>query len=481
MENVAKRRISIPATTVACVLALMAAGSVVQAFGQAWILTTDYSAFGRLRAVATSDPWTVSEDLATIPGDVAGRYNDGLLYVVGRGDANLIQIYDPGAGHALLREFGVGVGRNPQDIAFNSDGEAFVSCYDEATLLQVDTQSGVVIDSYDTSQFADADGLPETAWMQIRGDLLFITCQRLDRDNWYSPSGPGALLVFDTVAKQWVDCDSNAPGTQPLELQGANPYTRLLLTVGESGEPRIWVGCVGFYGMADGWVETVDPVGMISLGMVAAEEDLGGDLLAFVRTGQNSLHCLVADASFNTSVRHVDLNGGTVTILHQAAGYFHADLAWDGDFQLFVADRTTAASGIRVFDSQSGVQLTTGPLPTGLPPFQFVLPPEDEIAGAPGRALPLTRLQMSAPWPNPCNPGAELQITGTANTEVEVVVLDLRGRRVQRRTLLLSSSGQGIYRFDGRGDSGHALAAGVYRIVARRGDGFAARTISLIK
>ena len=66
---------------------------------------------------------------------------------------------------ALVREFSLGVGRNPQDIAFDTQGRAFVSCYDQAVLLRVDVNTGLVAQTDATAAFADADGLPEPAWM----------------------------------------------------------------------------------------------------------------------------------------------------------------------------------------------------------------------------------------------------------------------------------------------------------------------------
>ena len=188
-------------------LMLLALCPSVYAQESGWVLTTDYSTFGRVRSFLLDDPWTVSGDLATIPGDPTGRYHDGKLYIVGRGGASLIQIYDPETGFALVREFSIGAGRNPQDIAFDSAGEAYVSCYDEAVLLRVDVSNGTILDTFDTSMFADADGLPETAWMLARGDLLYIASQKLDRNNWYAPTENSALLVFGMSAEAWVAMD----------------------------------------------------------------------------------------------------------------------------------------------------------------------------------------------------------------------------------------------------------------------------------
>jgi len=387
--------------TLIFLLAILALCPAANAQGPGWLLTTDYSTFGRARSFSLDDPWTVSGDLAAIPGDPSGRFHDGLVYIVGRGGANLIQIYDPANGFSLVREFSIGAGRNPQDIAFDAVGEAYVSCYDQAVLLRVDVTTGTVLETYDTSGFADADGLPETAWMIAREGLLYIACQKLDRNNWYEPAGPGTLLVFDMGNKTWVDMDGVSPGVQPIVLIGADPYTRIEVVGDGSGGWNLRVGCVGLYGINDGGIEDVDPVSGVSLGYVVTEQDLGGDIAAFASTGDD-IHVLVSDASFITSLRKFDSSDNSVTILKTGNGYVYADISWDGKFQLYLADRTVGASGLRVFDTGSGAELTTGVLATGLPPFMFILPGMGDVS--PVNSPVVQSLQLSHAYPNPCNP-----------------------------------------------------------------------------
>jgi len=443
-----------------------------------WVLTTDYSTFGRVRSFALDAPWTVSGDLAVIPGDPVGRYHESKVYVVGRGGANLVQIYDPDAGFVLVREFSIGAGRNPQDIAFDAAGEAYVSCYDEAVLLRIDVDHGIVLDTIDTSPFADADGLPETGWMIALDDILYITCQKLDRNNWYAPTGPGALLVFDMAAETWVDMDAAAPGIQPIVLTGADPYTRIEAVDDGAGGWNLRMGCVGFFGLQDGGIEEVDPITGASLGYVVTEQKLGGDITAFTGTGDD-IHVLVSDASFITSLRRFDPATGSVTVLDTGNGYVHADLAWDGDFQLYLADRTVGAAGLRVFDTVSGTELTTGVLATGLPPFMFIPSATGGASVVP--AADADGLRLSNPYPNPCNPAADLQIQGRPDRLVRVGVFDLAGRRLQDRTLETDARGRAVFRFDGRDRQGRSLSAGVYRVVIQDETGFAARTLTLLK
>ncbi len=432
-----------------------------------WVITTDFGVFGRIQSFQPDSPWSASGELAVIPGDAVGRHHDGLVYIVGRGGANLIQIYNPEDGFALVREFSIGPGRNPHDIAFDDQGRAFVSCYDEAVMLQVDTEAGLVVRTFDTSAFADSDGLPETSRLLIHQDRLYLTCQKIDSSN-YTPSGPGLLLVMDLETLQWQ---------APVNLAGANPYTEIIL----DSDGKLLVGCVGFWTLMDGGIEKIDPVSGLSEGFLVTEDELGGDILNFALTAGGNLHALTSDSSWVTRISRVNPDGGSVVPILTSGGYHLADLAWDGDFQLYVADRKVGASGIRVFDSLSGGELTTNPVATTLPPFQFILPVGDDPSSVPMNGPWLGILNLGLPSPNPCNPMAELVIQDAPDQSVSVSVFDLRGRRVQNSILRCDSSGRALYRFDGHDDAGFALAAGLYRVVAQSPGGFAAQSLTLVK
>jgi hypothetical protein len=455
---------------IALAAALMLAAAAAAADPLAWIVTTDYSTFGRVRSLEGSDPVAVSGDLATIPGDAVGRHHDGLVYIVGRGASSVLQVYDPAAGFALLREFSLGAGRNPQDIAFDTAGEAYVPCYDTAELLRIDADAGTILGSYSTAAFADADGLPETSWCAADGDRLYIACQKLDRANWYGPSGPGALLVFDMAAEAWLDMDQQAPGVQPIALAGGNPYTRLHLD-----GATLAVGCAGWFGLADGGIELVDLAAGQSAGYAVTEAELGGDVLAVIPDGDAWLS-LVSDASFATGVRRSEA-GGTVTI-DASSSYVHADLWLDGG-RLHVLDRTTGAAGVRVLDPVSGADLGGGAVSTGLPPFMFVTP-----ASAPAAApLPSVNaaLVLGPAAPNPCNPRSVMAVQGRPGRPVPVTVVDVRGRRVATATVPTDGEGRGQYVFTGRDDGGRPLPAGVYRVTARDGGRTAVTAVTLVK
>ena len=457
------------------IAALIWATAAVAAWTECVVLTTDYSTFGGVSIMQRQAPWTIEPDVEVVGGDPIARWHEGLVYVVNRGGANNVQVLDPQQGYTTILQFSVGAGRNPQDIAFDSEGDAYVSCYDEAVLLQVDKETGAIITSWSTEPFADADGLPETAWMETADDLLYIACQRLDRDDWYAPTDASYLAVFDMAAEQWVDVDPAAPGVQGIVLTGTNPFAQLEPV---AARQQLRVCCVGYWGLLDGGVETVDLVARTSLGFEITEQELGGDVLDMATALDGWRFAIVSNPSFETAVVRYAPASGDVAVVDQAAGYVHADLAFDGTFMIYVADRTLANHGLRVFDAVGATELTSAPLPAGLPPFRVVLP----AAGLTAVAVPsVAGLRLAAPWPNPSNPAAEIRVQSEPGQAVRLSVVDLRGRRVRAVIVTADSGGEGRFRFDGTDNAGRILPAGVYRVVAEAGGAFAARSLTLVR
>ena len=243
---------------------------------------------------------------------------------------------------------------------------------------------GLVVQTYSTAAFADADGLPETAWMLARGDRLFIACQKLDRPGGYAPSGPGTLLVFDMAAGQWVDADPAAAGVQPITLAGGNPYTRIE-AFGVDGQERLRVGCVGCVRRRSTAASTRSiRVALTSLGWVVTEAQLGGDISAFVSTA--AAEHLRRGHRFRHATTRTSCAGRAGRARRWSVpATASCSRTWPGTAAaaLFLADRTPFADGLRVFDACTGQPLTAAPVATGLPPFSFVLPADPVAAPAP--------------------------------------------------------------------------------------------------
>ena len=436
------------------------------------VLATDYVSTGTAGLMDLADPWTVTPDLAPTHADAVGRWHDGLLYVVNRAGADNIQVLDPGAGLAVVRQHSLGLGRNLQDIAFLDDGTAYVSCYDTAELLHIDPATGGILHVVSTAAFADADGLPETNRLYHRDGLLYLTCERLDRDGWYAPVGDSYLLVLDTASRTWIDCDPVQSDVQGIRLAAANPTTDLV----PAGD-RLLVGCTGFYALLDGGVDVVDLDLRTSLGLEITEAELGGDLVGLTGGPDGRRHVVVSSPTFTTSVKAYRAGGG-IEVLAAASAYDHAGLTWNGDGLVFVADRALGAAGVRVYDASSGAELTTGPIGTGLPPAAIILPAPTAV---PVIDLPGAGLSVAVPWPNPANPSTTVAFAAPAGTTVTLRLVDLRGRLVRQERVVTDAVGAGRWTFDGRGRDGRPVASGVYRCVVEGAGGFAARSLTIVR
>lgn len=440
------------------------------------ILTSDYSSFGEVAAFQRNRPWTVVSDLQPIGSDPVGRWHGGLLYVVNRGAASNLQVLDPASRFETVQQFSLGVGRNPQDIAFAPDGGAWVSCYDEAVLLEVDVTAWRVVGSISTASFADADGIPETGWMQAVDNLLYITCQRLDRGNSYVPTGPGLLLVFDMVARTWVDVDPGTPSVDGIMLVGSDPWGQPELS---KDRTHLRLGCIGWYGFADGGVEEVDLAQQRSLGFVVSEGDLGGDVQDFVTLGSGQGYAIVGDAAFRTSLRMWSTSQGVTSVhtVRSADGYAYVDLAWDGLNWLYLADRTVGSSGLRVFEASTGVEQTSAAIPAGLPPVCIVLPGESD--GSP--PLPVGGVAVDPPMPNPTSGECVIRLHAAKGTRVPLMFCDLRGRRVRAAGVEIGAEEAATFVFDGRDDHGRRLPSGTYRVVAGEGQDSRSRSFQIVR
>lgn len=403
-----------------CTLLLLLTASAALAQPFVGAVCTDYVT-GKFSSCESTPPWTANIDLATVHADAVVRAHAGLVYVVNRFGADNIQVLDPSQNFATILEASVGGGGNPQGIAFSEDGaRAYVPRQERDDVLILDPADGAWLGSIDLSGWNDADGHCEPGDCIAVGNLLFVAIGRLDRNFYWSPVGDSYLAVVDMNTDTLVDVDPGQPGTQGIPLAATNPTWEL----GLAGD-LIRVSCVGNYGLQDGGLELVDPVGLGSLGLAIDEAALGGDIGDVAWVSETLAYAIVSDASFNTLLKQFDPStGGGVWTVSPGAGFVYTDMELDESGQLFLTDRAVGADGLRVYEADTGDALGHI-IDMGLPPFDIVLP---KTATATGEA-PLPALRLRA-WPNPFNPATRLHFEMSEPGAATVRVFDIRGREV---------------------------------------------------
>jgi len=350
------------AAAAACAPELAPCGTPVP--GSALVVTTDYEtgAYAALdpaarRAVPKCD--LIHKD-AVCRSDPATGYT----FVVSRLGADAVEIVDTAGTWEVIGEYSVGAGTNPQDIAVVSADRAYVARYKEPSLLVVDPLDGTALGEVDLSAYADEDGAPEAAWLLARGDRVYAALQKLVE---FEVDGPSSIVVIKAASGE-VE--------REIPLAGANVYGKLRYA---GGVDRIPLVVVGRFGALDGGIQLLDPNDDTVSPYVITEAELGGDLAdAVIAAPDRGFAVIGVPAEGGQTTRLVAFDPGTgevgATLIDDdewELGFIELDP--DGD-ELWVADRSMDAPGVRVFDATTGEELTDKPIDVGLPPFMICFP-----------------------------------------------------------------------------------------------------------
>ncbi|MBD3367274.1 MAG: hypothetical protein GF405_03730 [Candidatus Eisenbacteria bacterium] len=417
-------------------------------------VTSDYSVSGSVSTVGVIPPWGVDQGVASVHSDAVARERGGLIYVVNKLYADNIQVLDPASGFSTVRQFSVGPGTNPQDIAFVSDTRAYVSRYESTHVVEVDPTTGTVTDSVDLSALADADGLPEMSGMAVSNGYVLVAVQRIDRDVYWTPVPPSYLAVIDPDTNTLVDTDPAEPGVQSIELSATNPYGELHV---DPATGHLIVPLSGHWGVLDGGVEVIDPSTFSSLGFLTTEAQLQGDINDIALGTAERAHAMISVTSPAWESFVVAWNrasGALIGDVYRPGGWNIADVeVHDGTGQLFVSDRSYTDPGVRVFDAATGAEQTAGALFVGLPPHDLVVLGSDVtgVADAGGASLRV--------WPNPSAGPVRLEVDATVRAGTPIDIYDVAGRHVARLSIERGATG---VRWDGRDAAGRRVSSGVY-------------------
>ena len=420
----------------------------------AFITTTDYST-GSSSVIWLDASHTEESNVASVYSDAVSRYYNGLVYVVNRYGGDNIQILDPANNFATVRQFSVGSGSDPHDIAFVNETKAYVSRYNTNDLWIVDPSTGAHTGTIDLSGLADADGICEMSRMIIVGGRLFVAVQRLDRNNYWLPATPSYIAVVDVSADTLIDTDPQTAGIQPITLSGTDPYSDIEF---DPYTGRLFVSCVGTWGVADGGAELIDPTSMKSTGFMLTESSAGGDINDIEVLSADKGYAIVTDANFyNLLVAFDPATGALTDTLYAPQSYTLSDIEVSGGRELFCCDRSATEPGIRIYNTYTNSEETSNPIDVGLPPFQITFSkPIQTDASTPSVAY------LEQNFPNPFNPSTTIPFAISKGSHVTLGIYDVNGRLVKR--IISASLPAGSYRasWNGKNGRGAEAAAGVY-------------------
>ncbi|UCG52829.1 MAG: T9SS type A sorting domain-containing protein [Candidatus Latescibacterota bacterium] len=441
----------------------------------AFVTTTDYVT-GSCSVIWLDGSYTVDENVASIHSDAVARYFDGRLYVVNRFLADNIQVLDPANAFSTLRQFTVGTSSDPHDVLVLSEAKAYVTRYNETALWIVNPWTGVQTGSIDLSGLADGDGIPEMDQMARVGNHVFVTIQRLDRNTTWGPVGTSYLAVIDASTDALVDVDPVAPGEQSILLTGTNPVSDIQL---DPCTGKLYVSCVGFWGILDGGVEVIDPLSFQSEGFLTTEAGVGGDINDVEIICGEKGYAIITNASFHNALISFDpTTGGKTGTLYAPGDFVLNDIETSPRRRLFLADRTPTRPGIRIYDTDTDTEITTNPIDVGLPPFDIAFSVTIQT-GIDTQPPAVARLGQN--YPNPFNPVTTIPFTLEKTARVRLSIYDTAGRLVR---LLLDDermAGPHAVGWDACDTLSRPVASGVYFARMDAGGWIATRKLVVVR
>ncbi len=458
----------------ALLLSLCPAMAPLHAAPRAFVVESDF-ATGSFSGIDVATR-ALACDVASVHSDARVRWFGGQVFVVNRFGADNIQVMN-GASYAFVRQFSVGNGANPYDIAFASATRAYVTRYESADLWVVNPATGAHTGTISLAGLADADGIPEMDRLLMVGPLLFVSLQRVNRNAGFQPTDSSLVAVIDTRTDALVDCDATTAGVQGILLPRTNPVTPFVLDVPRS---RLYLGCAGRYGQPDGGIVAVDAATLTAGAVVASEDSLGGDVLDLAWRDDARAYAIVSDAGFNTAlVRWSPLSGRRTGTLYSPGGFAlsDAEVTPDGS-EVWACNSSFGSPGVRVFSTATGLPVAPT-LTCTLPPQGIAFDSAENLEA--GLNMPNAVVTLAPPSPNPARATVRLSFALPAGVAGELDVLDLAGRRVREFGVLGASSPLNTLVWDLLDDAGRVVAPGLYLVRLRAGTTRASRTVIVIR
>jgi hypothetical protein len=344
------------------------------------LTTTDFST-GAVSIVDLAAQ-AIERDVAGATVDSVPTWHDGLGILVNRYQFDSIARLDPERAWASAGvvpiESSCSTTPNPQAIAFDGEGLAYVSSLDvpELAVLDLDAPpSSARIGTIDLRAITDDDDNPDAGLVVACGDTLWVSVQRLD--SGYSYVGPDELVPIDLATQRVIDLDPARDGAQGILSRGAW-IRQLRLDPTDPAGHRLLALSTG--------IERIDLAAGTTQWLVAPEAfaaaRLGAprQLQAFDIDAEARMAYVAAydEPPQQVQLYQVALDGSEPAVpVAFADGFDSVERTLElVDDRLWYGSTRRGAPGLWVFDvTQAPPAVVAGPLDTGLPPYSLVAIP----------------------------------------------------------------------------------------------------------
>ncbi len=314
-----------------------------------------------------------------IHSDAVGKFMNGKVFIINRLNRDSVLVLNPNNAFLPEKEFSVGKGSNPYDI-IQVGNKAYISLYERNYISIYSLDSGQEISRIDLSSYSEInsnggtiDNLPETSYMFLDGNSIYVLLQRLDTNNPTFPFFPNTdslLLEIDSRTDKII-----ASYITP----SRNPFSKIN-KVNLLGEPHLAFACpnqIGAISKIDGGIVAFNlNTKKFRAGFLLSETETNGDILDFVVKTENEGYAYSLDAKLNKTILEFNPTTGkkgiTLINIPAQAGVING-LAISNSGKLYVGDGSFSKPGVSIFDTtkSSKPRLTLTPINIDLRPFNI--------------------------------------------------------------------------------------------------------------
>ena len=276
-------------------------------------VASDYSAGAHsvIDVDPVGGPRTTQNNLLATVSDIMVAAHENYFYRIERYMGDNVTKFDIAAPDTVVYQYSVldsgdSESANVHAMVFASSEKAYLLRYGKSVAWIVNpsatTETEFKIGELDLSSYADDDGIPEMESGIIVDGILYITLQRLDRNNSWAQTNTAYVALIDTATDTEIDTGvSNSDGVKGIALQVRNPSALAYL----EGNDTIYVQGAGnmytYPAEYTGGIETIDPSSYATSLIVDDSETTGnisgmalvsvdkGYLISYAGWGNNTL------------------------------------------------------------------------------------------------------------------------------------------------------------------------------------------------
>jgi hypothetical protein len=317
---------------------------------------------GNMGSYSISDS-TAYQNQMSIFKDNDIRTYDGAIYVLERlGMDDIIKITGSViADSKVAYDSSIGAAVNIQDIAFISPTKAYVTQYQSAQMVIINPLTGAkATRKIDLSSFVAYAGTDSASLYPYMSKALYyngkvyVACQRL-----HAPVG-GFIQAADTSCIVVINAASDSIENS-IKLVYKNPQEMSICN------GRLYVACIGKYGINDGGIECIDLATGSDDGAIINENTMQGDVGSVIVISDTKGYFVLSTPSwatelwsFNPQTKAIGLKISGI----DSPGTNH--IAYDSTY-VYVADRSMTTPGIVVINPVTDTKVGSTKN-VGLPP-----------------------------------------------------------------------------------------------------------------